>query len=134
MTSSHPPKRLRTLLPRNFEEIMSDESPEEFFRKPKSQADRLIRKFGGARNLMRILKKIGEPLTAATIYRWAYPKEKGGTGGLIPTRTWPTLFRAAKYAGVFISQEETDPRSIPLRMPSIGEREVMTAKERKKWK
>lgn len=76
-----------------------------------NQAERLIRRFGGAQRLVSILKAIGHPMRPSAIYKWTYPKEKGGTGGIIPTRAWPLLMLAARYEGVVITQDETDPRT-----------------------
>lgn len=75
-----------------------------------SQAERVIRKFGGAKNLSRILLSLGRPRDPATIYRWTYPKEIGGTDGLIPTAAWPDLLMAARQEGIILTSEEIDPR------------------------
>lgn len=76
-----------------------------------TQAVRVIKKFGGARNLMRLLEQVDpdNAINPSSIYRWTYPKEKGGTGGVIPTRALPILIRAARYAGIFIDIEDLYP-------------------------
>lgn len=76
-----------------------------------TQAERVLKKFGGARRLSAILLVVGKPRDPSCIYRWTYPKEKGGTGGLIPTSVWPDLILAAKYDGVLLESELTDPRT-----------------------
>lgn len=76
-----------------------------------TQAERIVKKFGGARRLSSILLLVGKPRDPANIYRWTYSKERGGTGGLIPTSAWPDIIRAAKYDGILIDAELTDPRS-----------------------
>lgn len=38
-------------------------------------------------------------LDLAQVYKFTYPKEKGGTGGLIPARHQPTLLAKAREAG-----------------------------------
>lgn len=75
-----------------------------------TQAERIFRKFGGARGLMRALKGIGHEWNPSSIYRWNYPREKGGSGGLIPTAAWPALLQAARVEGVHLASEEFDPR------------------------
>jgi hypothetical protein len=75
-----------------------------------SQAERVIAKFGGARDLARAFQAINKPKDPSTIFKWTYPKSKGGTGGLIPTRVWPDVMAAARYSGVFITIEDLDPR------------------------
>lgn len=95
--------------------------------RPLSQAERVLRKFGGAacgeeevngrevrggagaRRLSEILEIIGYPKTPASIYRWTYPRSRGGTGGLIPTSAWPLIHLAARYAGILITAEDRDP-------------------------
>jgi len=76
----------------------------------KSQAQVLISKFGGARNLMRALKRIGKARNASTVYRWTYPTAKGGTGGVIPAESLVDVLAAARMEGVFITPQELDPR------------------------
>lgn len=77
-----------------------------------SQAQRVIAKFGGARGLMRALQRL-EPRKhrdATSIYRWTYPKSKGGTDGLIPTAAMADVTEAARLDGVLLSAEDWDPR------------------------
>ncbi len=84
--------------------------------KPNStQAERVIRKFGGVRRLASVLKAIGKPKNPASIYRWTYPQYLGGTGGLIPTAAWPDILAAARADGIVISSEEMDPRPEPIK-------------------
>ncbi len=45
-----------------------------------SQASKIIEKFGGARRLASLIG-----YRPSGVYRWMYPKGKGGTGGYIPT-------------------------------------------------
>lgn len=76
---------------------------------PVTQAERVIRKFGGAARLARLLKAVGAPLSTSTVFRWLYEKPKG-TGGTIPSRNWEWVFKAARYEGVVITPEDIDPR------------------------
>jgi hypothetical protein len=80
-----------------------------------SQAERIIERFGGARALSRIFAAMGINRTPSSIYKWTYPREKGGTDGIIPTSAWPDLLSAARIHGILISEEEFDPRNRPYR-------------------
>jgi hypothetical protein len=75
-----------------------------------TQAGRIFVKFGGAMRLSEILTQIGRPRAYATVFRWDYPKEKGGTGGIIPGSAWPSIMLAARFEGIFLSSEDLDPR------------------------
>lgn len=39
------------------------------------------------------------------VYRWTYPKERGGTGGLIPADCQQVLLNAAKKRGIPLRPE-----------------------------
>ena len=75
-----------------------------------TQAERIIKKFGGPGRLASILEQIGRSKHRSSIYKWVYPREKGGTGGLVPTAAWPDVFAAARFEGVLITAEDIDPR------------------------
>lgn len=77
---------------------------------PVTQAERVIRKFGGAARLCRLLRHVGAPISTSTVFRWSYSKAKGGTGGVIPSKVWDQIFRAARFEGVVITPEDIDPR------------------------
>lgn len=101
-----------------------EDTPENPWKPPaQSQAERIIAKFGGPKELYTIFKELGVPRALPTIYKWTHAKEDGGTGGLIPTSVWHDLWRAARYAGVVISSEDMDPREDPplVRNPRIRE-------------
>lgn len=79
-----------------------------------TQASRIITKFvgghpGGPVRLARLLTKHGYPTNTATIYRWTYPKEKGGTGGLVPTAALNQLLYIARIEGVLITADDLNP-------------------------
>lgn len=74
-----------------------------------TQAERVINKFGGAKRLLAALKAVGFPKNPATVYRWLYPREKGGTGGIIPTKAWPDILTAARIEGIFLTAEDVGP-------------------------
>lgn len=76
-----------------------------------TMALRIIRKFGSMKNIHAAFKAAGHPKTKSVIYRWLYPKEKGGTGGIIPGSALVALQKAAFVAGVYLSPEDLDPRA-----------------------
>lgn len=75
----------------------------------RTQAERVIRRFGGPKQLVDAINASGGKKNLSSIYRWQYPKEKGGTGGVIPTAAWPLILDAAKFAGIVLRQEDFDP-------------------------
>lgn len=75
------------------------------------QAENIIKKFGGARELAKVLKDMGgDYWNPSSIYRWTYPVEVGGTGGEIPTHAMKTVIKAARYAGILITLEDLYPK------------------------
>jgi hypothetical protein len=83
-----------------------------------TQAERILLKFGGARELHALLKSIGRPRNLATIYKWTYPRPKG-RGGLIPTSAWPDLHLAARMAGIILTPADLDHRDILLKKKDL---------------
>lgn len=70
----------------------------------KTQAERIIEKFGGVYALAKMLKEC-DPNTAlvpSSIYRWTYSKEKLGTGGIVPTAAIPAIIKAARMNGIYL--------------------------------
>jgi len=76
----------------------------------RSQAERVLEKFGGASRLARIFKEMGLDRNRATVYKWLYPRERGGTDGLIPTSAWGDVMNAARLEGILLTAEDMDPR------------------------
>lgn len=70
----------------------------------RTQAERIIAKFGNARNLAKLLGK--DP---ASVYRWTHPVAKGGTGGLIPSSAMIKVMKAARAEGVLLTVEDLYP-------------------------
>ena len=68
------------------------------------QAGRIIEKFGGHKRLAAILE-----IHRATVYRWTWPRERGGTGGVIPTKMVDRVIRAARVEGIFLSASDLFP-------------------------
>jgi hypothetical protein len=75
-----------------------------------TQACRIIKKFGGAEALAEALSNVGLERSKHNVYRWTYPREKGGTGGVIPTPSLPHVLLAARNEGILITREDLDPR------------------------
>ena len=72
-----------------------------------SSAWRVIEKFGGVRRLCEALNDVGEySWNPSSVYRWTYPREKGGTGGVIPTKALEILSRAARLHGIFLEADD----------------------------
>jgi hypothetical protein len=66
-----------------------------------SIAERIIKKCGGPRAVAEMLN-VKEP----TVYRWTYPKSRGGTDGLVPSRYQSRLLRSARLKGISLSPED----------------------------
>lgn len=81
--------------------------------KYKNQAEAILARFGGPMNLYRIIKEI-EPENAwshTSIYRWKYPRSKGGTGGVIPSSAFKLLWKAARFHGIILTVEDMFPQA-----------------------
>ena len=80
------------------------------------QAQSIIMKFGGARELARTLRECSDDprdhFTPSAIYRWMYPREAGGRGGEIPLPALQTILRCARIAGVMLSPEDIYPNVV----------------------
>lgn len=69
-------------------------------------AHSIIKRFGGEAAVAQITA------TAYTApYRWQHPKERGGTGGLIPQKYHPVLLEYAREHGVALKAEDFLPPS-----------------------
>lgn len=82
----------------------------------RSQAERVLEKFGGARRLSKVLAILGRSKDPASMYKWTYSRDKGGTGGIIPTSAWADILAAARFDGVMITPEDTDPRAHKIKV------------------
>lgn len=74
------------------------------------QAGHIIEKFGGVPRLVAALKAAGFEIDRTSVYKWLYTKDHGGTEGVIPTRAWPYIYRAARLNGVLIEHSDLDLR------------------------
>lgn len=68
------------------------------------QAHKIIKKFGGARRLA-----YAAGLEPSRVYKWTYPKDRGGTGGMIPSSVVATIQVAAETAGIELKPEDWAP-------------------------
>jgi hypothetical protein len=69
-------------------------------------ASSIIEKLGGEGVVSKITR------TAYTApYRWQHPRDKGGTGGLIPQRYHPLLLDHARRHGIALKAEDFLPRT-----------------------
>jgi hypothetical protein len=110
---------------------------------PRTQADRVLAKFGGPRRLSKLLKALAErnptdpqiqTLVPSSIYRWRYPVEKGGTGGIVPTRAIPLLIQAARMDGIFLDEEDLYPGVIERRDWELDDRLDAPVKQNRRKK
>jgi hypothetical protein len=70
-----------------------------------SQSTRIIGKFGGARRLAKLLG-----FEASRVYKWTYPRERGGTGGLIPAAVIPRVQVLAEFENIELSESDWAPK------------------------
>jgi hypothetical protein len=81
----------------------------------RTQAERVIARFGGHRrlfNAMNLAYDMGlakKPRSITQIYRWTYPKAQGGSDGLIPTAALRDVLAAARVEGIVITPEDLFP-------------------------
>jgi hypothetical protein len=60
-------------------------------------ASTIIKRFGGIAAVADMLK-----LNRTSVLRWTHPRERGGTGGLVPTKHQADLMAKARERGVAI--------------------------------
>lgn len=71
-----------------------------------NEAERIIKMFGGAYPLAEALTAaLGRKVHPSTVYRWTYPAERNGTGGMVPSRIRRVLRRAARMHGIVWKEE-----------------------------
>lgn len=79
----------------------------------RTQADRVIARFGSPQGLKAAFETAGVPgRDLISIYRWRYPRSKGGTDGQIPNAAWDDIHRAARIEGIVLTAEDLDPRPV----------------------
>jgi hypothetical protein len=72
-----------------------------------TQAGRVIKKFGNARRLAVLMG-----CDPSRIYRWMHPRDKGGTGGLIPSSAMEEVLKCARLSGIILSPAELYPMAL----------------------
>ena len=85
------------------------------------------RKRMGMENIAQhIIQKCGGPAVIAnwadisvqSVYRWTYPRERGGTGGLIPSEHQYPLLEKARAAGIDLSPADFFPSNAAHKSPT----------------
>lgn len=74
---------------------------------PKTQAQRVADRFGVT--FYGLARIVGRDISC--VYRWSYPKNKGGTGGSIPPAMMVKLAAEARRQGVLLQASDFDPRT-----------------------
>jgi len=74
-----------------------------------SQAARIIAKFGGVPNLHKALIAVDRKKDISTLYKWLMTREKGGTEGMIPGPAVPSVRKAARLCGIYLTKEDWAP-------------------------
>jgi hypothetical protein len=72
-----------------------------------TQSKRIIKKFGGARQLAQALCALPDKRSHrhwSVVYRWSW-------NGYIPTSVWPALLQAARLNGIYLTEEDMSPRN-----------------------
>ena len=77
-----------------------------------NQAEKIIHKFGGHSKLAKLIG-----LNRVQVYRWTYSREKGGTGGLIPTNAFAKVLNAARMEGILLTMDDLTPEKKIPRQP-----------------
>lgn len=65
------------------------------------QARTIIDRFGG---FPAVAQALGVDVTR--VYRWTYPKDRGGTGGTIPARHYPALLEEARRRAIDLTADD----------------------------
>lgn len=71
-------------------------------------AEHVITKCGGARRVAEMLS-----LDTATVHKWKYPAERGGTGGVVPAGRQFELLSKAREAGIDLIPNDFFPVDAP---------------------
>ena len=72
-----------------------------------NQAKKIIAKFGNARRLAELIG-----VHPVNVYRWSYPRARGGTDGLIPTASLAKVLLAARTDGILLTMDDLAPERI----------------------
>lgn len=77
-------------------------------------AELIIGKFGGHSKIAEVLG-----VDVSRVYRWTYPEDRGGTGGLIPQKHQVRLLEAAPELGIELAPADFFPPLSPDRAEQI---------------
>lgn len=77
-----------------------------------TQAEEVIKRFGNPYRVAEIIQR-----RPSVIYRWTYPKSRGGTNGIIPAPALQELIKAARREGVLLTDECLIPRPVVHELP-----------------
>jgi hypothetical protein len=66
-----------------------------------NSAEIIISKLGGVDEVAR-----AAGVDVSRVYRWTYPKERGGTDGEVPRRHWQSLIMAAHMRGIELQHDD----------------------------
>lgn len=69
-----------------------------------SQAERIIEKFGGASRLA-----VALGCGRGTVHKWTYPRDRGGTDGIIPSTQVGKVKAVAELLAIDLTPEDWNP-------------------------
>lgn len=78
--------------------------PDIFSDGKRSQAERIIAKFGGHALLAAALN-----CDRTTVYKWTYPESAGGTAGVVPRGAMKKIRSVARNHGVLLTEDDLSP-------------------------
>ncbi|CAB4121016.1 hypothetical protein UFOVP7_14 [uncultured Caudovirales phage] len=81
-----------------------------------NQAEKIISKFGNARRLAELIG-----VHPVNVYRWTYPRARGGTDGLIPTSSLAKILLAARTDGILLTLDDFVPERVRTKEPDLAQ-------------
>lgn len=97
-------------------------------KKYSSQAERVVIRFGGNRNMAKLMTESGFPIKPENIENWRRGKAKGQKYppcGRIPAHWWDAILITARLQGIVLTDEDITPRLVWQRPPSVYFNEYM---------
>jgi hypothetical protein len=79
----------------------------------RSPAKTIIGRCGGPEAVAKMLG-----VSKSCVYRWMYPKERGGTGGHIPAKHQTVLLKRAAESGISLEPSDFFPRTVIEGLPA----------------
>lgn len=73
---------------------------------PRTQVERVAARFGGIPRLYAALNRLPDPAmrySKPQLYRWNYPRSRGGCDGVIPTPALRAVLTAARWEGIVLT-------------------------------